>query len=541
MFVKKESAEATGSMPVKNKLIKTIVRKEFLDHLLSFKFIACVLVGLVLTIISTVVLAGNYRDRLDDCDKGMARAENALTRVPVYSYLEVDIYKKPSPLSIIVPGIESRVGDSATITHREIPVSLKGGLVKNEFSTIFSFFDLSSIVVTIFTILAILLSYNSISGEKEEGTLSLALSNAVPRARFLAGKALGGIISLAVPLTLCFLVAALILVLSKGVELDREFFASYFLIYLFSLIYLTSVLLIGIFVSSRTRSSFQSLIILLAFYLFSVFLLPLMISSFAEKSAAQKARNYGEGINVLLKEENVKIRQVNSRAPTQRSWAVMKSSGEKVILGRLNPPETIAYYEYLWEQIGRLRVEYAQKTYTLRQKESQIREQIGRVRNAWLAFLPPSGFLRAAELEAGTGRDNLNRFFQQLALYWHQYVRYLDDKNAFSLRYFYPYSKKLPPAEKALLSELGEVVAEGKEPWFQSRAHEAIKKLNQQYEQDMKFLDLRDLPAFTFWRAGFLERLRSWSMNILILFLDSVIFLTLAHFSLARYDPRLEI
>ena len=66
----------------------------------------------------------------------------------------------------------------------------------------FSFLDLSSVVIIIFTLLAILLSYNAISGEKEEGVLALALANEVPRYKYILGKYCGILISLAVPLML---------------------------------------------------------------------------------------------------------------------------------------------------------------------------------------------------------------------------------------------------------------------------------------------------------------------------------------------------
>jgi ABC-type transport system involved in multi-copper enzyme maturation permease subunit len=523
-------------------LLRTIIKREFLDNILSFKFIACVLVAIVLTAISTVILADNYRDRLDDYGKGMASARDALSRVPAYSFLAVSIYKKPSLLSIFAPGIESKSGSFVTLTHREIPSSLKGGLKKNEFASIFSFFDLSSIVIGIFSILAILLAYGSISGEKESGMLSLALSHAVPRVEFLAGKYLGGIISLAVAVLACFLAGPLILLFSKGVALDPGFFRSLLLICLFSLLYLSSVLLFGILVSSLTKSSFQSLIIVLAFYLVAVFLLPLAINSAADGAAAHKARNYDRNIDALMIERSASLEKAELEIPVKRSWAFMNwnTQTDTVILGRLNPPETIAHYESLFERTEKLKEEYAQRIYALREEDLRVREKIDRVRNGALALLPPSCFVRAAELEAGTGREGLDRFFRRLALYWRQYVRYLDEKKAFSLRYAYPYPKELPPADKALVDELERVWLEKKAPFWASPAFGDVGKLNKQYEREIKPLDLGDLPVFNFERGPFAQRLGFWLMNVLILAIDNILLFALAHFAFARYDPRME-
>jgi ABC-type transport system involved in multi-copper enzyme maturation permease subunit len=212
-------------------MIRTIIKREFLDSILSFKFIACVLVAIILATVSTVFLTSDYQARLKDYRTGVTLNEESLKKVPVYSYLALKVYKKPNPLSIFVSGIERETGTYADINHRDIPASLRGGLIKNEFSHMFSFFDMSSIIMIIFTLLAILLSYNAISGEKEDGMLSLTLANAVPRYKILLGKYVGILISLAVPLTLLFLVGILIILLSHDVEVNASFFFSMALLY----------------------------------------------------------------------------------------------------------------------------------------------------------------------------------------------------------------------------------------------------------------------------------------------------------------------
>ena len=102
---------------------------------------------------------------------------------------------------------------------------------------------------------------------------------------------------------LSFLIAVLVLLCTKGIGFENDFFPSLVLVYLFSLLYLSSVLLFGIFMSSLTKSSFQSLVIILAFYLVAVFLLPLTINSAADGASARKAVNYDRNIGALLKEK----------------------------------------------------------------------------------------------------------------------------------------------------------------------------------------------------------------------------------------------
>ena len=93
-------------------VIGTIAKREFLDNLLSFKFIACVLMAIILIVFRAVTfLANDYQSRLKDYDLGVAASQSALTKVPVYSYLEVRIFKKPIPLSIFVSGVERETGN----------------------------------------------------------------------------------------------------------------------------------------------------------------------------------------------------------------------------------------------------------------------------------------------------------------------------------------------------------------------------------------------------------------------------------------------
>lgn len=517
-------------------MVTAVIKREFLDNFISFKFIACVLVAVVLVSISTIVLTKDYRDRLEDYNKGVTIAQESLRKVPVYSHLEVGIFKKPSPLSIFVSGMESRIGNHVYLTHREIPTSLKGGFIRNEFSRMFSFFDLSSVIVIVLTILAILLSYDSVSGEKETGLLSLILSNSLARFKFLLGKYLGGLISIIVPLTLCFAAATLIVLFSKGIEMDSGFFTSVFLIYLFSVIYLSSILLIGIFISSRTKTSFNSLIFLLAFYLISVFLLPIAVRSHGERLKVMRARNYENNVNELRRELNNKIRKLWNEVPVRRSWASQTRIGEKVVLKRINPENTIEFYKIYYSRRERMIEEYALKAHDLRIKDFSIKEKISKINNIFLAFLPSSNFERIAELIAGTGQDSLNRFFNQLNLYWHQYLRYLDEKDAFSLKYFYPYPEQFSQEEKEIIQGINEAFQK-RAQWY---ANEAYKKAAA-YNPEIQYLNLDDMPVYKFQAEHFVEEVRFISFNALILIFYNILFFLLGHFSFNRYDPRFEV
>lgn len=517
-------------------MIRTIIKREFLDNLLSFKFIACVVVAIVLTTVSTVFLTSDYQARLKDYRAAVTLNEANLKKVPVYSYLAAKVFKEPNPLSIFVSGIERETGTYADINHRDIPASLRGGSIKNEFSHMFSFFDLSSIIAIIFTLLAILLSYNAITGEKEEGTLSLALTNSVPRYKILLGKYLGILISLAVPLTLLFLVGILIVLSSRDVKVNSSFLSSMALLLVFSLLYISSIALIGLFVSSRTRKPFTSLLVLLSFYVITVFLLPLAISAYATRQISLETRNFEANLTNITDERERAVEQSLRNIRSPRTW-LLPLPGHRggMLFPRITPPAYLEFYKKLIPIREKIMEEYAVKIDNLRDIDDAAAAKIRRWRNTIQAVMPSTNLSRITDLTAETGEDNFLRFVAQLKTYWQSYVRYLDEKSAFGLKYFYPYPEEFTSQEQNLIDRINKDYAEGKElRGYRGKYLEEALGVN----PEVRPLDLSDLPAFVFHGRSIPDKTEAALPNILILISYNLVFLLLAHFSFNRYDPR---
>jgi len=527
-------------------MLRTIIRREFLDNILSFKFVACVLVAVIVISICTFVLATDYKDRLKNYDKGVGIARERLSTVPTYSCVIVQIYKKPSPLSAFVSGIERKAGSYAEIKNvlMEIPTSLKGGVAKNEFSDMVSVFDFSGVIIVIFTLLAILLSYNSVSGEKEEGVLSLVLSNSVPRYKLLLGKYLGGMISVSISLALCFLWGTFISYVSGNIECNGEQLTTLGLIFLLSLIYLSSILLLGLLVSSRTKSSFTSLLILLAFYLIFVFLIPQACQTYTAGRIVEQTKNVEKNTVSLYEERIKKAQAAIANIPQTKTWILRDPyytelyKGQATVLSRINPPETLEK-QRLFTSIGTgLGREYALKVQGLLGQDLQNKERIRHNMNRLLAFNPSSGFDRTVELVADTGVESLYRFFQEINLYWHQYMRYMDKKDAFGIKYFFPGSEELTPYEKELIKKINE------DPSWQTVRGRTVSytgkylKEAMDYRPNIAYIKFDDMPSFRFQQYRLSDKLASSFFNIIILIFYNLSLLALAHYSFNRYDPR---
>ena len=69
------------------------------------------------------------------------------------------------------------------------------------------------VVSTVFSLLALLFTFDAVDGERETGTIRLTLANAIPRDRFLLGKLVGGYFVFVVPFLVSFLLGLLLLAL----------------------------------------------------------------------------------------------------------------------------------------------------------------------------------------------------------------------------------------------------------------------------------------------------------------------------------------
>ncbi len=123
------------------------------------------------------------------------------------------------------------------------------------------------------------------SEEKANGTLKLALSNAVPRDKLLLGKLLSGLAAVVGPLAVVVLLSSAILVLHPGVSLSADDLVRIFLMFVVSVLYLSIFYALGLFVSVKTDRPAVSLMILLQAWIFLVVIYPNLSVILSERIA----------------------------------------------------------------------------------------------------------------------------------------------------------------------------------------------------------------------------------------------------------------
>ena len=258
-------------------MLRDIIKKEILDNITSPKFVFTFLLCTILILLSVYTGVTNYRAEKKEYTASVALNKKNMETQPDYNTLAgigVKISKPPQVLGTIVTGIEEAVGRVAPVNIAADPNLVDSKYSSNPVFAVFGALDLMFIVKIVLSLFAILFTYDAIVGEKEKGTLKLALSNAVPRDRLILGKAIGGYISLLLPLLVPLVLSLLILVIVPDISLGGQDWARLLLVFLMFFLYLSVFFSLGLFVSARTSRSSTSFLVLLFAWVIIVMVIP---------------------------------------------------------------------------------------------------------------------------------------------------------------------------------------------------------------------------------------------------------------------------
>ena len=298
-------------------MLREIIWRELLDHLQSLRFALTLVLVIVLMLAGSVLYIHDYRQQVADYRENVSenldilkeKAKKGLHAVVSFGP-NLLIYRSPSPLGFIAEGHEKDLPNAFAVDAFELagPQTL---LRRNYTLQRFDALDWVFTVGVILSFAAFAMTYDSISGEAETGTLRLCLSNSLPRATLLLGKYIGTIISLAIPLIIGICMNTLVISLFGILSFEPTYWLQIGGIVLFSILYISVFATLGLFISCLTRASSVSLVLLLLVWVCFVVFIPrtggLLASRLAElpdeETIARRAndttheirKRYGEG------------------------------------------------------------------------------------------------------------------------------------------------------------------------------------------------------------------------------------------------------
>jgi len=254
-------------------MIRTIIKKELYENLVSYKFIILTITCFVLIGFSNYAMYKTYKKNVEDYNLRTAIAGDVLLRKP------------PSPLSIYINGVQDLI--ERTFMYKKgmyEPMEVSGILNINMYRDLFPVLDFAYIVKVILSFIAMIVGFDLLCGEKLRGTLRLMISNSVPRNAVIFGKVIGNAITIAIPFILASLFYYIVLQFIPDINFSFEDNLRLILIFGISLLYLLIFLMAAIMVSGLVYTPKLSIVACFLIWISLVFLLPNILSLTAKKS-----------------------------------------------------------------------------------------------------------------------------------------------------------------------------------------------------------------------------------------------------------------
>ena len=248
--------------------IGTICRKELLVYAYERQIQIVVLMGILLTLTTSVVGSLYHGQRYEDYAASVETEMEERRAAKVYAELHPVMIDPPRLLSIFAQGVDAVYGEAVRITLNTVPSRLYVlGTSQTVFLRMYESVDVVTVLAFIGSLVAIMLGHGAMCGEFEGGTLHLLRSCEVSKLEILLGKLLAGSVAIGLYLAGSFATGLLCLLALSGGTPGADDWLRLGGLFLLSCGLLWSVLCCAMGVSSVMRSSASSLLLCLVVWL----------------------------------------------------------------------------------------------------------------------------------------------------------------------------------------------------------------------------------------------------------------------------------
>jgi len=477
-------------------MLGTIISGEFLNNLFNLRFMVGLILCVILTISCVVILTHDYEQEMEDYYLRVTMQDDFLSQYAHTNRIDgmIATQKPPERFRPLIIGIP-RNANLGSFDDNPLPV-------------LFPTIDLLFIVTVIMSLMAIMFSYDAVSGERESGTLKLMVSNSLSRAKILFGKCIGGTTSLLIPFIFSLLVGGIYVTIHPAIHWDSSNWASFGLLLLSSVIFISIFYLLGLVVSTFSRFSSASILTSLFLWVLLILVVPnispyisAQLYRIPSVNKIEREINRLTGIErddlgrSLLKEVTKKFEKQYGEFFTKFQAMTQDEVQQRVAVDaefRVMYESYRNEYNEAWNEANRIQNEKARKISSELELKADKQNKIAKN----LACLSPyANFVYIATDLSGTG------------------LRSLDYFNRVSQEYrtlYYDYQGK--------------------------KVREAVKN-NPTFDSN-SFLDVSDRPRFNFREEPLKNRVEAVLFYCGLLLFYNVLFFALAFVGFLRYDVR---
>lgn len=332
-------------------MLKTIIKKEVLETIFSYRFPLFAVICLLLIPLGMTVNQADYAKRVRDYSEQVRLANEAAGSLKMQDVMAGTVsikgFRRPAPLSVFTQGFESTLPQYYEFTQD----GFKPGESASDDESILSVqgkVDFVFLVQMVISLIALLFASDMVSGEKESGTLRAMLANRLPRDTLLAGKIGGGYLALWIPFILAFLLGAVVLILAAFPLFGGGMATRVSIIFLATSLFILTYFTIGIAASSssaKARTSVVAILIIWAVFQLIVPKLSDMVARLVypvrtgtqvnlEKSLLagsikiETAKELGRQWDLIFGSLSLEARN-NDQSPENKKWQALKAEIEQ--------------------------------------------------------------------------------------------------------------------------------------------------------------------------------------------------------------------
>ena len=445
-------------------MMLTLIRRELLDNLMTFRLAAATFIMLLLVVANTFVLIIDYERRLAGHNDAVKMHQRQLQAKITYSAGEVRVDRPPNPLSIFNVGYDKRLGNEIEVSHTLVPSLWDAGMhgSDNPFMDMFASMDIVFIFEVILSLFALIFAYNAFAGEYESGTLRLVLTHPIGRGKILVAKYTSAMVCLLVPLLISLLLALILLTTSTAISLNSDDFLRIGGIILTSVAYLSVFYLMGLLISAATRRTSTALMLSMFVWGFWVLVYPNVILTVIPRPEApdalrMSAFNRIENIWETFDRER-KHYLTTDDFPGEdwgyelRGWGwrnayfwdnprILRYAYSSIMefegFGEEDEPK-MPHAQKHFSFLGARTIDAADRTWLIRKPAlEEIFIQPANVERIWLKLSPVGIYDAATQAWAGTDLLGVRDFFHAARQYRQNVINYFYDNKVFESRQWF--------------------------------------------------------------------------------------------------------
>ena len=271
-------------------MLITLIQKEIMHHVLSVRFVALLLMCVLLIPLNLHINYHhylkrqiNYQEQETFKDENTLKDENSqepaglsfqfTTKATDPNFEVSKLILKPTPLSVFATGLESALPSYLGMTRNGVTRG-EAALSTAPIAFLLGHLDFVFVVSTVFSLLALLFTFDAVAGEREAGTLRINLANALPRDVFLWSKLIGGYFVFILPFLISLIIGLLVLVWQGFPLAEPDIFPRVLCLVFVSLLYIAVFFAMGAVISIYFDSSKTALIVAFTIWAFAVLILP---------------------------------------------------------------------------------------------------------------------------------------------------------------------------------------------------------------------------------------------------------------------------